>query len=499
MTPRGKEAAALALHRFGFGPRPHRDAYSLDALGADPRGALLADLERLKAGYVSVDLPTSAQAVRAVSDFRAEEQAKRKLALRAAKDVNGGNTAPNMSDAGRPPVGAMATRAEPPENKKPPLPQQIIRNEASARFDTAIEADIGFVERLVWFWSNHFCVSADKDIAMAGAYEREAIRPHVLGRFGDMLGAVESHPAMLFYLDNVHSMGATSIAGINRDKGLNENLAREILELHTLGVRSGYSQADVTSFANVLTGWSWIDPAEPQHGGEFVFMKRLHEPGGQVVLGKTYPDQGVDQGRAVLADLARHEATAQHIALKFARHFVADDPPPSLVSKLVKTFDSSGGNLKALAKTLVTADEAWRPQRTKLRPPSEWIAAMLRVTKAAPAEPSSVIDLRTATGDWLNIARVMNFHATLGQPLWRPRAPNGWPDTEAAWIDGVPRRLSIANEIAMRARPEVDPLDLLDQSLGPLASADTRRAIARAESRGQAFALLLMTPEFLRR
>ncbi len=142
---------------------------------------------------------------------------------------------------------------------------------------------------------------------MAGAYEREAIRPHVLGRFGDMLAAVESHPAMLFYLDNVHSMGAASVDGINRDKGLNENLAREILELHTLGVRSGYTQADVTSFANVLTGWSWIEPGEPEHGGEFVFNKRLHEPGDQVVLGKAYPEEGVAQGHAVLADLARNE------------------------------------------------------------------------------------------------------------------------------------------------------------------------------------------------
>ena len=498
MTPRGKEAAALALHRFGFGPRLRRDGYSLDAIAADPRGALLADLERPKAGYLPVDLPSSAQAARAVSDFRAEQRAKQKLAQRAAR-VNEGNMAPNVSDTVRSPMTAMAPAPEPPEIRKPPLPQQIVQNEASARFDAAVAADIGFVERLVWFWSNHFCVSAEKDIAMAGAYEREAIRPHVLSRFGDMLGAVESHPAMLFYLDNVHSMGAASVAGINRDKGLNENLAREILELHTLGVRSGYSQADVTSFANVLTGWSWIDPAEPEHGGEFVFMKRLHEPGDQVVLGKTYPDEGVAQGHAVLADLARHEATAQHIALKFARHFVADDPPPSLVAKLAKAFDSSGGNLKALATTLVTADEAWTPQRMKLRPPSEWIAAMLRVTKATPAEPSSMIDLRTPAGERLNIGRVMNFHATLGQPLWRPPAPNGWPDTEAAWIDGVPRRLAVANEIAVGARPDVDPLTMLDQSLGPLASADTRQTITRAESRTQAFALLLMSPEFLRR
>jgi uncharacterized protein (DUF1800 family) len=163
----------------------------------------------------------------------------------------------------------------------------------------------------VWFWSNHFCVSADKIISMAGPYEREAIRPHVLGRFADLLLAAESHPAMLFYLDNVQSMGANSIAGINRDKGLNENLAREILELHTLGVRSGYSQADVTSFAKVLTGWTWILPAEPDHGGEFIFAKRLHEPGEEVVLGQRYAGSGMDQGRAVLADLARQPSMSR--------------------------------------------------------------------------------------------------------------------------------------------------------------------------------------------
>jgi uncharacterized protein (DUF1800 family) len=499
VTPRGKESAALALHRFGFGPRLRRDNYSLDAIAADPRGALLADLEQPNAGHLSVDLPSSAQAARAVSDFRAEERAKQKLALHATSNANAGAMVSSMSDAAHAPAAAMVAGPQSPNDKKPPLPQQIVQSEATARFDAAVDSEIGFVERLTWFWSNHFCISADKDVAMVGAYEREAIRPYVLGRFGDMLAAVESHPGMLFYLDNVHSMGAASVEGINRDKGLNENLAREILELHTLGVRSGYSQSDVTNFANVLTGWSWIEPAEPDHGGEFVFNKRLHEPGDQVVLGKTYPEQGVAQGRAVLADLARNDATAQHVALKLARHFVADDPPPALVAKLAKTFEASGGNLKALAKTLVTADESWIPQRTKLRPPVEWIAATLRVAKAPPAESSSLIDLRSPASDWINIGRLMNFQVALGQPLWRPPAPNGWPDMEAAWIDGVPRRLGIANEIANRARPEADPLDLLEASLGPLASAETRQTLSRAESRTQAFALLLMTPEFLRR
>jgi uncharacterized protein (DUF1800 family) len=161
-----------------------------------------------------------------------------------------------MSDAANAGPAAAPSDQTQVQNPQPQLPTQLVQNEAKVRYDGAIGADVGYVERLVWFWSNHFCISADKIISQAGAYEREAIRPHVLGSFSDMLQAVEGHPAMLFYLDNVESMGAESTAGINRDKGLNENLAREILELHTLGARSGYSQADVTSFANVLTGWT---------------------------------------------------------------------------------------------------------------------------------------------------------------------------------------------------------------------------------------------------
>src|SRR6516165_7287736 len=286
MTTNPRFEAALALHRFGFGPV----AGSIAAIADDPRGALLADLERPAAGRVAAaNLPNSGQAARAFFEFRAERQAKG-IVVGAADD----NTMKPNGDAQPPNPGPAQNQ----QNQQPQLPALLVQNEAKVRIEAAVAADIGFVERLVWFWSNHFCVSADKILSMAGAYEREAIRPHVLGPFGDMLAAVESHPAMLYYLDNAESIGANSIAGINRDKSLNENLAREILELHTLGVRSGYSQADVTSFANVLTGWTFFNVGAPGHGGEFVFFKRFHEPGEQVVLGKRYPDTGVDQGRA---------------------------------------------------------------------------------------------------------------------------------------------------------------------------------------------------------
>ncbi len=473
----GKDAAALALHRFGFGPVGD----SISAIAGDPRGALLADLDRPNAGRLDVALPSSGQAARDVFDFRATQQAKQKLAQRAKKAAEAAATGTTTPTAAALKNDAAANAA--PETKEPPLPQQLIQAEAKARFAAAAGADIGFVERLVWFWSNHFCISADKIVAMVGSYEREAIRPHVLGRFADLLLAVESHPAMLFYLDNVLSMGPSSVAGVNRDKGLNENLAREILELHTLGVRSGYSQTDVTSFAKVLTGWTWIPPAEPDHGGEFLFAKRLHQPGDQTVLGKRYAEAGIDQGRAVLADLARHPATARHIAQKLARHFVADEPPPALVDKLANAFTATDGNLKEVAKTLVSADEAWTAPRQKLKPPAEWLAGVLRLTGRQDTTP---------------VGRIMVAQATLGAPLWRPPAPNGYPDTESAWIDGVPRRLDIANEFAGRALA-ADPRELLDSSIGPLASQETRETIARAESRRQALALLVMTPEFLRR
>jgi uncharacterized protein (DUF1800 family) len=477
MAPDRKRQAALALHRFGFGPA--RDSIAM--IAGDPRGAILADLERAGAGLLTAtNLPSSGEVERALFEFRAERQAEQKLAQRAKKAAEANGMATSMSDAD----ATAAAPAKAQNDRQPPLPQQLFQHEAAARIDAAATADIGFVERLVWFWSNHFCVSAQKVNAAAGPYEREAIRPHVLGRFGDMLAAVESHPAMLFYLDNVESMGPDSVAGINRNRGLNENLAREILELHTLGVHGGYSQQDVTSFANVLTGWTWIQPGEPEHGGEFVFVKRLHEPGDQGVLGKHYSAAGVEQGREVLDDLARHPATAQHVARKLACHFVADDPPPALVAKLANSFKDTDGDLKQVAKTLVSADESWTPERTKLKRPADWIVAVLRLTGGLGLIPAGYL---------------LNAQTSLGEPLWRPPAPNGYADTEAAWIDGVPRRLDIANELAGKLAGGLDPVTSLDQGLGALASAETRATIARSESRTQALALLAMAPEFLRR
>jgi uncharacterized protein (DUF1800 family) len=453
---RNPQEAALALHRFGFGPRDG----SIEDIAADTRGALIGELDRPAAGQIkNPDLPTSGAANRAVFEYNAERNAEKKRAKRDA-----------------------AMEAAPDKPEAVPLPRQLFRKEDRARIDAALEAEIGLVERLVWFWSNHFCVNQDKTV-MAGAYEREAIRPHVLGRFADMLLAAEGHPAMLLYLDNAQSMGPDSVAGINRDKGLNENLAREVLELHTLGVRTVYTQDDVTSFAKVLTGWTILPTAtNPDHGGEFVFIKRMHEPGPETVIGKEYDEDGTDQARAVLADLAHHPATAKHVATKLVRHFIADEPPSPLVEKLMQRFLDTDGDLKEVTIALIEAPEAWVPEQVKIKRPGEWIVATLR-----------------ATGISGDIQRILGGMTLLGEPLWRPPAPKGFSDDNAAWLDGLMQRLDMANTFAQRVGDRLDAEAVADTALGPLASAETRRAIASAESKPQALTFLLMASEFQRR
>jgi uncharacterized protein (DUF1800 family) len=501
MSSSAKAEATLALNRFGMGPRPG----SIAAIEADPRGALIAELERPYAALAaSSALPSSTKAFRTVADANAWRQARATLAKREQEAKR-----KQMADASAmAPPAMMAEGAgqasKEPASKEPPNKEQdgkemaekaaadavpdpgrpIYLQEVKVRTEAALNADIGLTERLVWFWSNHFCISADKIQSMSGAYEREAIRPHVLGRFVDMLLAAEGHPAMLFYLDNTISMGANSTAGINRSRGLNENLARETLELHTLGVRSGYTQDDVISFANVLTGWTWVPAGDdPEHGGEFTFNPRLHEPGAKTVLGKVYEDSEAEQGRAVLRDLAAHPATATHIAGKLARHFVADVPPPALVETMAKVFRDTGGDLKEVTKAMVSSPESWTGPATKLKLPGEWTVGMVRAAGITQSDP-----MRFTAGQTL-----------LGERLWRPPSPKGYPDDEATWIDGMGRRLDIANNFSERVADKVDPQDVIENVLGSCVSPEVKEAVGRAESRQQALALLFMSAEFQRR
>ncbi|MGX8010359.1 DUF1800 domain-containing protein [Mesorhizobium sp. ORM8.1] len=474
------DPALIALNRFGLGAKPDTE---LGKIAADARGYLKAELKQQDIALVSVDEQTNAGLLDSTAAIQASmtAAAERKTARREMAAPAMLRTA--MDD----PPGQAETKTKP---AVPPVEGDIYRAEAQARFDKAFSADAGFVERLVGFWSNHFCVSAAKAQivrASAGAFERGAIRPFVLGRFADMLLAVEHHPAMLFYLDNQQSIGPDSRAGKRRGRGLNENLAREIMELHTLGVGSGYSQADVTSFAGMLTGWTMAGRegrlGEP---GTFVFNANAHEPGKAVLLGKTYPDGGMGQAEAALNDIASQPATAQHIATKLARHFIADDPPPAAVARLARVFAKTDGDLRAVAVTLIDMPEAWSTPLAKLRSPLDFVVALRRaVGPSAGNEPQ----------------RTLRWLRALGQPLWEPPGPNGFPDQTDAWAsaEGLKTRLDIAWQAAKQADAIGNPDEMLASLIGTSASAETKQAISRAESKQQGLALLLMAPEFQRR
>lgn len=500
---RDPQGALIALNRFGFGARGGA-ASDFSSAASDPRGFVKAELGRPNAALLDAPglQPTPALA-QAVFDYQKDVKQQREAAAKTAQAMAAvpGEAKATDTKADADPAAKTVTSPDTMQPamqnaapaKEPPKPLNIIqktfRAEALARLQRATMAESGFVERLVTFWSNHFCTSANKgELARiwSGAFEREAIRPHVLGQFGEMLRAVEQHPAMIFFLDNQQSIGPESRAGQNRKKGLNENLAREIMELHTLGVNGGYMQADVTSLARIITGWTFAGrQAKLGAPGTFIFNANAHEPGPQKLLGKVYEDTGVTQGETALADIARHPATAKFIATKFARHFVADDPPPALVAKLESTFRKTGGDLHAMTLALVDADEAWRAPMTKIRMPYEYLVASGRMMGRIPEDPQRYIG-------WLNV---------LGQPLWTPAGPNGFADTNAAWAapENIKLRLDIASQISSRIADSIDPRALLDVVAGEAASPETRQTIERAESKQQAFALLLMSPEFQRR
>ncbi|MGO9389848.1 DUF1800 domain-containing protein [Rhodoblastus sp.] len=487
MAVRDERQGFIALTRFGFGACGDGD---LAAASLDPRGFLHAELESPGAALLAGPGLPSGDA--ALQTFFAEEDAKKaereKLAQNLAmeNDIAAQKTMPEaVAPPSANPPGAMA--AKPP--KPPSADHMFFRADARARINRAFIARVGLVERLVAFWSNHFAISVAKGgptRAAAGAFEREAIRPNVLGRFSDMLLAVESHPAMLFYLDNQQSIGPDSPAGQKQHRGRNENLGREILELHTLGVNGGYSQADVIALSNMLTGWRFVG-REGKLGtpGSFVFQPHIHEPGAQKLLGADYLQAGQDQAQAALLALARRPETARHLATKLTKHFIADAPPQALVDRLAQVFVKTDGDLRAVSLALVDSPEAFAAPPTKMRTPWEYCLASARLFGRAPDDPGPVL----------------SSLAMLGQPLWRPPGPNGFPDDSAAWTspEGMKLRLDLASQWANRLRDPPDPRELLDAAFGAGASDETRKTVARAETRAQGLALLLMAPEAQRR
>lgn len=446
MTP-----SAIALNRFGLGARPE------DTSPADPQRWLLAQLDSYE--------PLAA----------AWKPLPRTNALVAVWN--------NMQRSVR----------QAPEGQRSGIREAYLREGSreyqagvGARTTSALQTSTPFVERLVHFWSNHFAVSVDKllIVGLAGSFEADAIRPNVLGRFEDLLLAVVRHPAMLLYLDQAQSAGPGSMMGA-RGRGLNENLAREILELHTLGVRSGYTQADVTEFARALTGWTLPGDAATSGGATFRFVPALHEPGTRTVLGKTYSEDGEGQARAVIHDLVAAPATALHIARKLARHFIADDPPAPLVQRLADAFRRTDGDLASVYRELIAAPQAWQAGTAKFKSPWEWSISSLRALGRRAMPPAQAATLMTQ----------------LGQPVWRPGSPAGYSDTAATWAapDALMRRVEVAQRLAQEAGDAVDARSLAPRVLPGALGEATAGAIARAESGGTALALLLVSPEFLRR
>ena len=475
-------AAAIAANRFGLGARPGELARL-----EDPRGWLRSQLRAPPPAPAAFALPGSLEVMRGAKEFVANAQEN------AAK----GDEKPVIQSTTGTDSGAAQQKLF--AQRLPRYFAPIYQADVLARLQDAVVTSQPFAERLVQFWSNHFAVSVDKVavLGLAGCLEKEAIRPNILGNFHDLLLSVEKHPAMLDFLDNALSIGPGSAwaerAGQRRRQlGLNENLAREILELHTLGVDGGYTQADVTRFAKVLTGWSVAggrglavrldDGAAP---GSFDFRAMLHEPGEQSVLGRRYAQPGVAQGEAVLRDLAAAPQTARHLATKLARHFIADDPPTAAVDRLAHAYIRSGGDLPAVYHALIDSPEAWNPELLKFKTPHDYLVSLYRG-----------LELPLPEGQRGPAALTL-----LGQPTFRPGSPAGWPDRSADW-DGsaaLLKRIELADNVAQRAGVARDANALAPQLLGATLSEATRTAVARADSPAQALTLLLTSPEFMRR
>lgn len=435
----------IAVARFGLGARPGEIA---DAAG-DPRGWLRRQVAAAPPPPAAfADLPSGAQRM---GDYLTTRNQRGAAARKAAHE------------------SFLKTYAD----------------EAVARLTEQIETQSPFRERLVAFWSNHFTVSIQRPVVLgvAGAFEREAIRPYATARFADMLIAATRHPAMLNYLDNAQSVGPNSRTGLRRGRGLNENLAREILELHTLGVDGGYTQDDVREFARILTGWT-VAATRDGDAGAFRFVSLIHEPGAKTLLGERYPERGENEGLAALNALARHPATARHIATKLARHFIADQPPADAVARLAEVYRDTDGDLGALAAALIDEPAAWTTPLTKLRTPNEFVVAALRA-----------VGLRSPPQRLLASLRLF------AQAPFAAPSPAGWADTADQWIspESVLRRAEWAMAFSLKVGAAVDPEALLDRTIGPVASTATRQAVARAPSAVDGMALLLSSPEFQRR
>lgn len=466
--------AAIAVTRFGMGARPGEIA----SVGGDAKGWLKAQIRPAGADQPAPNAETGPEtAADRIKAFRVYQQ-DRQAARRAADTAE-------PAKPGADPV-RMAGR----------MLRDGTAEDFLARARLGATTSAGFRERWALFWCNHFTVSGIKLVTatVVGPYELEAIRPHVFGRFEDLLLASSSHPGMLLYLDQAQSIGPGSpqmqrrgAGGGGRQRaGLNENLAREILELHTVGVDGGYSQADVTDFARALTGWSVGSLREAEdRQGRYVFRTAAHEPGARTVMGKTYRNDGAEQGAAILRDLAAHKATARHLSRKIAAHFVADTPPPALVARLEQAWLGSGGDLAVVAEALIDAPEAWDPAPAKLKTPYEFLISSWRCIGGRPGAAE-------------HLTQPLNG---MGQRAYSAPSPKGWPDEASTWAapDALVKRMIWTEGFSAVTAAELDTNAAAAGALGARLSPTVQKAVARAESREEALSILLMSPEFQRR
>jgi uncharacterized protein (DUF1800 family) len=482
--------AAIAAHRFGLGEA------SLLGIGTDAAGWLTEQIGPAQAQR-GEGLASGLQGLRQLNKFVRERQ---KLGTQIGM----------MSEPGG---GIPSEELKTTEKQFAEHFREIVQGDLRARLSTAALSTRPFNERLALFWANHFTVSMAKASVrgLVGAYEREAIRPNIAGSFEQLLKASVTHAAMLRYLDNDRSAGpnsqiVTRIARRAKDgadpqakrvSGLNENLAREVLELHTLGVSGGgatyggwggYSQTDVTEFARVLTGWRIplrdVD-SDNAAAATTHFDPAWHDPGSKTIMGKRYAE-GPQALAAVLHDLALHPSTARFVSMKLARHFVTDEPAPALVARLAETFRKTEGDLPSVYRTLITSPEAWIVSPEKLKTPEEFVISSARVLKL---------------GEQMFLRQPDAAISQLGQRVQGAPSPAGWPDRAEEWLgpDAVWKRVEWATRLADRAGRRIDARALAQDSLGPRLQASTLQQIERAADGPQALALLMLAPEFQRR
>jgi uncharacterized protein (DUF1800 family) len=427
------EVVAHALRRLTFGARPG-DVARVRAMGLDawlaqqlhPERIPDREVERRLAGLRTITLPTA----ELLEGYEVPREARRELKEKRAE--LGDEPSPSQVRAvRREMVQKYGGSMEGP-------PRLVLEELQSAKVLRAVYSERQLQELLVDFWANHFNVFAGKRPLsfLLGEYEREVIRPHVLGRFEDMLVATAKSPAMLFYLDNWMSVDPKR-APRNpeaRRRGLNENYAREVMELHTLGVDGGYTQKDVTEVARCFTGWTiaGLRSQDPR----FAFDRRVHDDGTKVVLGERIASGGMAEGERVLRLLARHPATARHISTKLARRLVADEPPAALVDRAAATFLRTHGDLRGVVETIVRSPEFSSPdvRRAKIKTPFDFAVSTLRASQA---------DVTSGR----EVARRLE---AMGMPLYGSQPPTGYKDTAQAWVStsGLLARMNFAVDLA---------------------------------------------------